>query len=62
MDILIDIGFSLYYNYFIRKEVRRMHSKKKPGNKIDAKELFIQTIASIIAGIIVELICKLFNL
>lgn len=39
-----------------------MHSKKKTDNKIDAKELFVQTIASIIAGIIVELIRKLFNL
>lgn len=39
-----------------------MHSKKKTDNKIDAKELFIQTIASIIAGVIVELICRLFNL
>lgn len=38
-----------------------MHSKK-PKSKIDAKELLTQTLASIIAGIVVEAICKLFNL
>ena len=38
-----------------------MHSKK-PKNKIDAEELLVQTLASIIAGIIVEAICKLLNI
>ncbi len=38
-----------------------MHSKK-PKSKIDAKELLTQTLASIIAGVIVEALCKLFNI
>ena len=38
-----------------------MHSKK-PKSKIDAKELLTQTLASIIAGVIVEAICNLFNI
>ncbi len=38
-----------------------MHSDK-PKNKIDAKELLVQTLASIIAGVVVEAVCKLFNI
>ena len=37
-----------------------MHSEK-PNSKIDAKELLIQFLTSIIAGV-VEAICKFFNI
>ena len=38
-----------------------MHSEK-PKSKIDAKELLIQFLTSIIAGVVVEAICKFFNI
>lgn len=38
-----------------------MHSEK-PKSKIDAKELLTQILASIVAGVVVEAICKFFNI
>ncbi len=39
-----------------------MMHRKSPKRKIDAVELLVQILASIVAGIVVEVICRIFNI